>query len=77
MYCFSHKKGHKELIILSLWSVMEFDYAACEEWGKELIDSYLTDHFYLATCDSGRYSFEIMPSIAGLMFCVTDFERML
>lgn len=56
---------------------MEFDYAACEEWGKELIDSYLTDHFYLATCDSGRYSFEIMPSIAGLMFCVTDFERML
>lgn len=28
---------------------MEFDYAACEEWGKELTDSYLMDHFYLAT----------------------------
>ncbi|KAI5767133.1 XPA protein [Gulo gulo luscus] len=34
--------------------VMEFDYAICEECGKEFMDSYLMTHFDLATCDNCR-----------------------
>ncbi|XP_026361967.1 DNA repair protein complementing XP-A cells [Ursus americanus] len=34
--------------------VMEFDYAVCEECGKEFMDSYLMSHFDLATCDNCR-----------------------
>ncbi|XP_048972254.1 DNA repair protein complementing XP-A cells isoform X2 [Canis lupus dingo] len=34
--------------------VMEFDYAICEECGKEFMDSYLMSHFDLATCDNCR-----------------------
>ncbi|XP_077612259.1 DNA repair protein complementing XP-A cells isoform X2 [Crocuta crocuta] len=34
--------------------VMEFDYAICEECGKEFMDSYLMNHFDLATCDNCR-----------------------
>lgn len=34
--------------------VMEFDYAICEECGREFMDSYLMDHFDLATCDNCR-----------------------
>ncbi|XP_037706866.1 DNA repair protein complementing XP-A cells isoform X3 [Choloepus didactylus] len=34
--------------------VMEFDYAVCEECGKEFMDSYLMNHFDLPTCDNCR-----------------------
>ncbi|XP_040337707.1 DNA repair protein complementing XP-A cells isoform X1 [Herpailurus yagouaroundi] len=34
--------------------VMEFDYMICEECGKEFMDSYLMNHFDLATCDNCR-----------------------
>ncbi|ELR48906.1 hypothetical protein E5288_WYG000867 [Bos mutus] len=34
--------------------VMEFDYVICEECGKEFMDSYLMNHFDLATCDNCR-----------------------
>nr|XP_003407892.1 LOW QUALITY PROTEIN: DNA repair protein complementing XP-A cells [Loxodonta africana] len=34
--------------------VMEFDYTICEECGKEFMDSYLMNHFDLATCDNCR-----------------------
>lgn len=34
--------------------VLEFDYAICEECGKEFMDSYLMSHFDLATCDNCR-----------------------
>ncbi|XP_057646340.1 DNA repair protein complementing XP-A cells [Chionomys nivalis] len=34
--------------------VMEFDYAICEECGKEFMDSYLMSHFDFPTCDSCR-----------------------
>ncbi|XP_074064040.1 DNA repair protein complementing XP-A cells isoform X3 [Macrotis lagotis] len=34
--------------------VLECDYAVCEECGKEFMDSYLINHFDLATCDNCR-----------------------
>ncbi|XP_020860193.1 DNA repair protein complementing XP-A cells isoform X2 [Phascolarctos cinereus] len=34
--------------------VLEYDYAVCEECGKEFMDSYLINHFDLATCDNCR-----------------------
>ncbi|XP_034953227.2 DNA repair protein complementing XP-A cells [Zootoca vivipara] len=34
--------------------VLEFDYIICEECGKEFMDSYLMNHFDLATCDNCR-----------------------
>ncbi|XP_044295429.1 DNA repair protein complementing XP-A cells [Varanus komodoensis] len=34
--------------------VLEFDYLICEECGKEFMDSYLMNHFDLATCDNCR-----------------------
>ncbi|XP_054843334.1 DNA repair protein complementing XP-A cells isoform X2 [Eublepharis macularius] len=34
--------------------VLECDYLICEECGKEFMDSYLMNHFDLATCDNCR-----------------------
>ncbi|KAH0628481.1 hypothetical protein JD844_009726 [Phrynosoma platyrhinos] len=34
--------------------VLRFDYLLCEECGKEFMDSYLMNHFDLATCDNCR-----------------------
>ncbi|XP_075067024.1 DNA repair protein complementing XP-A cells isoform X2 [Mixophyes fleayi] len=34
--------------------VLEFDYLFCEECGKDFMDSYLSNHFDLAVCDSCR-----------------------
>ena len=33
---------------------MEFDYVICEECGKEFMDSYLMNHFDLATCEEEK-----------------------
>ncbi|XP_042308254.1 DNA repair protein complementing XP-A cells isoform X4 [Sceloporus undulatus] len=35
-------------------AVLEFDYLICEECDKEFMDSYLMNHFDLATCDNCR-----------------------
>ncbi|KFO19091.1 DNA repair protein complementing XP-A cells [Fukomys damarensis] len=46
-----HKIGN---IVHEPGPVMEFDYTVCEECGKEFMDSYLMNHFDLATCDNCR-----------------------
>ncbi|XP_062063895.1 DNA repair protein complementing XP-A cells isoform X3 [Lepus europaeus] len=46
-----HKVGN---IVHQPGPVLEFDYAICEECGKEFMDSYLMSHFDLATCDNCR-----------------------
>ncbi|XP_051017609.1 DNA repair protein complementing XP-A cells [Acomys russatus] len=46
-----HKIGN---VVQEPGPVMEFDYAFCEECGKEFMDSYLMSHFDLPTCDSCR-----------------------
>uniref|UniRef100_A0A9L0RKE7 XPA, DNA damage recognition and repair factor n=1 Tax=Equus caballus TaxID=9796 RepID=A0A9L0RKE7_HORSE len=43
-----------EKVIHQPGPVMEFDYTICEECGKEFMDSYLMNHFDLATCDNCR-----------------------
>ncbi|KAM6475004.1 DNA repair protein complementing XP-A cells isoform 1-T3 [Liasis olivaceus] len=49
------KKGHQtEKIVHPPGPVLEFDYLICEECGKEFMDSYLMNHFDLATCDNCR-----------------------
>lgn len=51
-------------MFFSLGPVMEFDYAICEECGRDFMDSYLMNHFDLATCDNCRYIFQTMFFIA-------------
>ncbi|XP_007945064.1 DNA repair protein complementing XP-A cells [Orycteropus afer afer] len=46
-----HKIG---MVVHQPGPVMEFDYTICEECGKEFMDSYLMNHFDLATCDNCR-----------------------
>ncbi|XP_042308253.1 DNA repair protein complementing XP-A cells isoform X3 [Sceloporus undulatus] len=43
-----------EKIVHPPGAVLEFDYLICEECDKEFMDSYLMNHFDLATCDNCR-----------------------
>ncbi|XP_015680581.1 DNA repair protein complementing XP-A cells homolog [Protobothrops mucrosquamatus] len=50
------KNRHQtEKIVHPPGPVLEFDYLICEECGKEFMDSYLMNHFDVATCDNCRY----------------------
>nr|XP_008119494.1 PREDICTED: DNA repair protein complementing XP-A cells isoform X2 [Anolis carolinensis] len=48
------EEGTVKKIVHPPGPVLEFDYLICDECGKEFMDSYLMNHFDLATCDNCR-----------------------
>ncbi|NP_001081354.1 DNA repair protein complementing XP-A cells homolog [Xenopus laevis] len=48
------EEQHVENVVRQPGPVLECDYLICEECGKDFMDSYLSNHFDLAVCDSCR-----------------------